>query len=228
MNYPQTLRAVQRVEKDYWAIGDALVAEIGKAPKDQRNDGSVSLLLECAAELRAAGFGTWTAPRLAKLRQAATRFPHSATRNARLSFSVFEEVASATPDLTPAQRVKRLDSIIEAVEEEHPGKKVTVDRVRPHLGKRPTRYPAPAMPHKKGMSPVLRVADVLGLGVIAGDAAILGRKFIEAAAGFDLTDDEREELVYDIDKTIEAWKVARSAVKNPLAREVESFLREVS
>jgi len=90
---------------------------------------------------------------------------------------------------------------------------------------KPMPAPPTSVPRKdRPVSEIRRMADVLSLGTLCGDAQKAARQFVKDIAGFDLTADEREELVESIDRTIEVWMVARGAAEKSLADEAAEYL----
>lgn len=72
------------------------------------------------------------------------------------------------------------------------------------------------------------MANVLDLYKFIETAQRAGRDLVNAISGFELDTDERQELTEAIDRAIEVWKLARSAVKKPVSAEAEEFLRSIS
>lgn len=96
--YPKTLAAVKAAEGNQWAIGDAVLEEVGAPAEHGKNVGTYAAIRECAAELASRGF-EYTPNALRKLRDTAFAFP-DARRRASLSFNTHVEAGS--PDVLAA------------------------------------------------------------------------------------------------------------------------------
>jgi hypothetical protein len=221
MQYPKTFAAAKRAEKSQWAIGDALLEEIGppRAGKAQE-----SQFAECARELSTAGMPYGTAY-LRELRNIAYKF-NPASRDAGLTAR--NAMGAGTPkvfekarELAEAEGKPLTQRFIEKVAKSTR----SMDRKSTRTAKTmPTPKPVKRA-HERPVSEIRHHSDVLALTALAGDAAKSGKTFVQKIAGFDLTDDEREELVESIDRTLKVWTAARDAVANPIAAGAEAFLR---
>jgi hypothetical protein len=222
------MAAMRRADKGQWALGDALVEAVPARGSWERQDAAFA---EIAERAKAEGFTTYGASYLRKLRDVAKAFPERKRPGS---------ITLATEARTPA--VLRQAEKIAA----EGGVKVTKRQVREvrtavHAeARRATGLPARPQPrqqpeHKAAVeraasrpaSETRRMADVLALGTKADQASRLGRQFVESLAGRELTDDEKEELIEDIDLVLATWKAARQAVRSPLSKEAEEFLKGV-
>lgn len=218
MQFPKTFAAARRAERSQWAIGEALLEEIGPSARGSRQSAAFET---CARELREAGM-PYTVPYLMELRTVAQKF---SGRSEKLSIEQ-ARVAGTPQMLAKAQKVAEAEGkpltkrLIQKVA------KTARSMERKERGLKDAPTPKPVRPASdRPVSEIRRMANVLDLAALADDAAKTGRKFLQAIAGFELSADEREELVEDIDRTLEVWKLARQAVTKPLSTEVEDYLR---
>jgi hypothetical protein len=99
--YPLLLAAVKKEQQSKWAIGDALLAEVGKPSEQNMNDGSYEKLTAAAAYLELHGYEDYDPRALGFIRQTAHDFPKS-RRHPDLSF--YAHRVAGTPDMLDAIR----------------------------------------------------------------------------------------------------------------------------
>ena len=225
MDFPKTLAAAKRAKGAEWSLADALYEEVG--PR-----GSTGRLQDCAEYLRAYGID-YSVDYLSRLHQAARLFPNDRARPQWLTPGV-AALDAGTPEVVEAAVAAKKERAKEqGVEYEPPSKrelrvmrKVVTRHRRASEGKQqmPERDKGRAKP--RPTSELRHQANVLGLGNHAGHAARDGRSFVEQLAGRELDDDDIDYLLAEIDTVLTTWKVARDAVRNPLAASVERFLQE--
>jgi hypothetical protein len=74
LQFPETFEAAMRGENAQWAIGDALLKEVGKPPASSANDGSHAKIQAVAKELFENGVQIYSVKALAGMRQTAFDF----------------------------------------------------------------------------------------------------------------------------------------------------------
>lgn len=221
--YPKTLAAAKRAKGAEWSLADALFDEVG--PR-----GSAQRFADCRAYLAEHGID-YTQEYLSKLHAAARSFPNDGARRPWLTPE--HALSAGSPEVVAAaEEIKKERAREQGAAYEPPSKrelraarKTVTHHARVTEGKR-------TMPSRNGrqtsakapVSELRRAADVLALGGLAGSAAANGRRFLEQIAGRDLNDVERDALMEDVQGVLDTWKVALSAVKNPLSGQVERFL----
>ena len=222
MDFPKTLAAAKRAKGAEWSLADALYEEVG--PR-----GAESKFLACREYL--ADYGIDYSAMYLKRLHAASRAaqgcqPPWATPEHLIAAGSLEVIEAAVA--AKKERAKE-----ESTEYEPPSKrelqvmrKAVTRHQRASKGTQqmPERDKSRAKP--RPTSELRHQANVLGLGNHAGHAARDGRSFVEQLAGRELDDDDIDYLLAEIDTVLTTWKVARDAVRNPLAASVERFLQE--
>jgi hypothetical protein len=226
MEFPKTLAAAKKAKGAEWSLADALFDEVGQRGSDGR-------FVECQAYLAEHGID-YKIPYLKDLHRAARTFPQ-VTRVTWLTPR--NAIEAGSPDVVEAAiEMKREKAKAEGVPFKPPtqremgsARRSITHHARAASGKRqmPSRN-GRATSAKAPTSELRRAANVLALGSLAGHAAADGRKFVEQIAGRDLDDVEREALLEDVELVLDTWKVALSAVKNPLGNQVERYLEGAS
>lgn len=220
-DYPKTLAAAKRLEKDQWALGDALLEELGARAQ-------FSKFQTVAVDLRENGIKL-SAARLQDLYQASARVAKD-TRAAWMTPSLAREAGS----------VKVLERAHELAQDQGVPTTtrhvVAVRKASHHVAKRAQARSSTPLPRTKSArerelvetpNHVLQdVVDSLELGDLASQATTLGHRFVATLAGKSLSDEDRDYLLEEVDAALETWKAARGAVQNPLAKSVERFLQE--
>lgn len=111
--YPLTMKAAQGIERDQWALGDALLEECGPPGEDGARNGSSEKLEAAQAELAANGM-PYAFNTLRQYRDISAAFP-PATIVAGLSHGVHK--VCGTPEM--------LTAVLKAWEKENPTQKLT-------------------------------------------------------------------------------------------------------
>lgn len=211
MNYPKTYAAAKRAEHGQWAIGDALLEEIGPP---RQGSAQQERFRDCAAELARAGL-VYSVDRLLMLRNLAHKFVATSVSGDR---GVTVEVAreAGTPGLlAKATAMAESDDVSLT--------KRYVANVRKASAKQKKDAPRGAGDAPKETQ---RTIVAMELQAMPQMAARLGREFVAMLAGADVTDDEREQLSADIVQALDTWKAAGDAVVNPLGDEIDQFLED--
>jgi hypothetical protein len=238
MQFPKTFAAAKRSEKGQWAIGDALLEEIGPPRVGARQD---HLFTECAAELAEGGM-PYKAGYLRELRNIAHKF-NPELRNPGLGVQV--AAAAGTPEMlakveeyAAEETTKAEEKAAKQGKEKPEPVKVTfrlANKVRKASNRATRKKPLPkrgkkttaekkAEVAKQTPSELQRSADIGQLEVLTFKAAKQGREFVDMMAGVSLDDDDREVLSNRIDRVIETWKIAQTSLKGSIASEAEEFL----
>jgi hypothetical protein len=228
--YPKTLAAAKKAKGAEWALADALLEEVG--PR-----GSDAAFRDCQEYLAEHGI-EYTVTYLTGLHSVARNFPPP-DRSSWLAPGTATHAGS--PEVVEAAvEIKKAKAEEQGIEYTPPTQRelqkarrtvthhaqVSRGRVMPQP-KRPTIEQKRAAA-KAPVSDLRRAADVLGLHATAMKGAQQGRRFITDIAGRDLDEVERDDLVAEVQKTLDVWRTALAAVRNPLAAQVERFLEEAT
>jgi hypothetical protein len=215
--YPLTLSAAKTTKGAEWKLADALLSEIGKPGK--RDD---ARFRDCQAYLAENGI-EYAVRYLRSLRNAAASFDSPASRKGITPNTAAEagrpEVVETAKSMTgKAQPTKR---------EIHRARKVIVKQQKKEGAKTLPQKKAAAQKAATEPTETRRMANVMKLTADASQAAASARKFAGDLAGKDLKDDERDDLIAEVEVTIKSWQVVLDALKNPVADEAEAFLRSI-
>lgn len=192
MEFPKTFAAAKRAQRTQWAIGDALLEEIGPPRRGRVQEDQFSA---CARELGEAGM-PYSAKYLGELRNIAHYFVAS-TRDAALTMSVAK--AAGTPAILERAR--------EVADEA--GENVTarfVHRVRQTNRIQPTA------------TDLRRRTAVTGVRVLVARALKDAQECTQRLEREQLTASERTKLKAEIDEVLAAWRSARTAVGKSLPK----------
>lgn len=222
LHYPLTFAAAKRAEKSQWAIGDALLEEIGPPHAGRRQEEAFE---ECARELKEQGM-PYSTQWLRELRNTAHAF-HLESRASGLSIKVAQvagtpAVLAKAEELATEEGVKVSKRFVEKV------RKASKKQERKAKGKpaAPARDKSRVSP--KSTTALRREIDVADIELMASKAAKLGRSFAEAIAGVELSASEKKDLRADIDQVLTTWETVREALDHPLSQEAEDYLKAVS
>jgi hypothetical protein len=225
--YPKTFAAAKRAEKSQWAIGDALLLEIGPPRAGARQE---TWFQECAAELVAEGM-PYSVGHLQNLRNIAHKFDLDRRRSG-LTVEVARE--AGTPGvLDKAEKMAKEEGVKLSKRYVRKVRKATAATTRRNKGLKavPRKQKKAAAQKAVDATPtseIRRTSDILDLELTAEKAEKLGRDLVKKLAGVDLTAEERADLLTTVKATVNTWQVVQEAIENPISGEVEEFLRGVS
>jgi hypothetical protein len=216
MEFPKTYAAAKRHKGAEWSLCDALAGEI---PGGRAIEG---MLRRCSDELAERGL-EYSPQYLGELRAVGLKFPSSA-RAGELTPRI--ALSAGTPRMLEKARAY-------AEEEGKPLSRRLVAHVRRTALRASATKQLPAKDRSRRaaelpVSELRHHANIGKLETAALEAARRGRDFVGAAAGLEIDQTSRDVLLDDIDRVLETWKIARSAISGRgVAAEAEAFLRTI-
>jgi hypothetical protein len=221
MEFPKTLAAAKKAKGAEWSLADALLAEVGPRGSEPR-------LRDCQAYLKEYGI-EYAWEYLKRLHSAAKNFPQG-VRTPWLTPEAARQSGSPRV-VAKAVEIKKAKAAEIGIAYEPPSqrelaatRKTITRHDRKEAGKQlpPARDKSRVTDHP--ISDLRRTANMLDLANLAGQAEKLGRDFIAGIAGQEISDDEREDFEANIDDVLETWRAARTAVRNPLSKQLGAYL----
>lgn len=219
--FPLTFAAAKRAEKSQWAIGDALLEEIGPPHKGAKQDHAFKA---CAAELADRGV-PYSTDRLRHLRDTAHAFDLDRRRSTLGIEAHFEAGTPAVLD--KAEALAAEEGVAVTTRYIRQVKKASKKQERKA---KKTKAPArsPKRTEESATTVLRREIDLSELELLALNAKREGRKFAEKIAGVELTAEEKGDLRAEIDEVIKTWQAVRGVVAHSISSEIEDYLKAVS
>lgn len=222
MEFPKTLAAARKNDRDSWALADALLEELGPPTKGGRGIRQSDRFAVCATELKDAGLD-YSVKTLVEYRNVAHAFKPE-TRVLGLTITVAKaagtpEVYAKAQELATGRGQKVVGrTLVKAV------KKEATKHARKKSGKKQPTRGAKAAANARPASETERALKVLKLEELVGKASGMASELIRQYGDASPTDEERDDLLIDIDKLVAHWTAAREVVAGEFIGEVEAFL----